>query len=789
MKYLASLFLIFIPALLAAQQVITIQTKAEKETGIGFSSLSIKNKKTSTTIYRTTDSSGKTIVKLDPGNYEIAATAVGYESLNKTISIPFADSLISLNMKAGSKILDNIVVTARKPLLKQEDDKTIVDPEPIAQGTTNAYEVMERIPGVFMDQDGNIFLNSTSPSAIWINGREQRMSAADVATILKSLPPNAIDRIEIVRTPSARYDASGGGGIVNVILKKNVKIGLTGSVNAGFNQGTYGNQFSGFNINNSNGKNSLSLNVNISARNSFEDLETFRNVGKDSLISQNSRTIFPGKSFYTGFVYTTEIHPKWELSSDSRVSVNNSKNNNFTFSGFPLSASTFRINQTDVQNNGQNLNINQGVNLKHKMDSSGSEWTNDLSYSFANNTNDQSILNQIGNPVSFKQSINGDFINKSHFLAWQSNLIKKYPNKFTLETGVKTSNLWFNNSSTYFILQNNQQLLDKRRSNTYAYAENIHSAYLQGAKTFGKLILKSGLRLENTNMHGEQSFPSDTSFTIRRTDLFPYVYLSRELMKIAGYELRAYLVYRRTISRPSFGNLNPAVRIIDPFVYETGNPSLRPQFTQNMEANISVDERPIFAVGINQTKDIFSQVIYPSDSNRNIVLRTFDNLGRNKETYFRLIGAIPPGKKYFFVIGVQYNHNLYNGQYENAPINFNRGSWTGFTYHNLKITKTTNLSLNGFMRWKGQLQFYELGNFGQLNLTLSQQLFKRKLTISGGISDLFYTNQNSFFLKQGTLTANGFRKADTRRGSITLRYNFGIRKKEEKNMFDVMQSD
>jgi len=208
-----------------------------------------------------------------------------------------------------------------------------------------------------------------------------------------------------------------------------------------------------------------------------------------------------------------------------------------------------------------------------------------------------------------------------------------------------------------------------------------------------------------------------------------------------------------------------------------------------MEANISVDERPIFAVGINQTKDIFSQVIYPSDSNRNIVLRTFDNLGRNKETYFRLIGAIPPGKKYFFVIGVQYNHNLYNGQYENAPINFNRGSWTGFTYHNLKITKTTNLSLNGFMRWKGQLQFYELGNFGQLNLTLSQQLFKRKLTISGGISDLFYTNQNSFFLKQGTLTANGFRKADTRRGSITLRYNFGIRKKEEKNMFDVMQSD
>lgn len=792
MRNFAIVLLLILPFSLVAQQRLQIKTLNTLGQPISYSSILIKSKKQNTNpVYRTSDSTGSSFTQLYNGAYLIEATAIGYKASQKNISIPFSDSILTIVMSPDSSALQSIVVTARKPLMRQEDDKTIVDPENIQQGTTNAYEVMERIPGLFMDQDGNIYLNSTSPSAIWINGREQRMSAADVATILKSLPPNSIERIELVRTPSARYDASGGGGIVNVILKKNVKIGLTGSVNAGFNQGKYGNQFAGLNLNNSNGKTSTSLNINLSARNSFEDLQTDRVLTKDSIISQFSRTKYPGRSIYTGFVYTYAFHPKWEISSDSRFSLNGSTNNSLTNSGIQslTGSSIFQFNQTGVENDGQNLNLAQGLNLKHKIDSLGSEWVNDLNYNYAENQNDQAILNQFTRPTPITQNISGIFSNQSHFFSWQSNYLKKFKNKFTLEAGIKTGNLWFNNASNYFFLQNSTATLDRRRSNTYQYAENIHAAYLQGSKTFGKVILKTGLRLENTNMQGRQTFPTDTSFSIHRTDAFPYIYLSRALMSIAGYELRGYLVYRRTISRPGFSQLNPALRIIDPFLYENGNPTLRPQFTQNYEANISVDERPIFAVGINQTKDIFSQVVYQSDTTRAIALRTFDNLGKNKETYFRVIGAIPPGKKYFFVVGLQYNHNLYNGQYENAPLNFSRGSLTMFTYHNLKITKTMQFSLNGFYRWRGQQQFYELDKFGQLNMTLSKLLFKKKLTLSASLSDMFYTNWNQFYLKQGSLTATGYRKADTRRISFTIRYNFGIRKKEDKSMFDLVPNE
>jgi len=299
--------------------------------------------------------------------------------------------------------------------------------------------------------------------------------------------------------------------------------------------------------------------------------------------------------------------------------------------------------------------------------------------------------------------------------------------------------------------------------------------------------LKTGLRLENTNMIGQQTVPTDTTFSVRRTDAFPYIYLSRSLLKIAGYELRGYLVYRRSITRPSYSLLNPAIRILDPFLYEKGNPSLRPQFTQNYEANISVDERPLFAVGINQTKDIFTQVLYQADSSRRQAFRTYDNVGSNREMYFRGIAAIPPGKKYFFVVGAQYNHNNYDGSYEGAPLVFRRGSWTLFSFHNLKLTKTTQLSFQGFVRFKGQLQFYELSTFGAMNSNLSQQLFKRKLTLTLSVNDILYTNRNNFLLAQGSVKANGERYGDTRRFGLNLRYNFGIRKKEkEEGMMDQL---
>ena len=738
--------------------------------------------------FTVTDSAGVASFKLMQGYpYIVELSSVEYKSFRKNITVRGDHPVFAFIAEPAVRKLNNVVVTATRPLMRQQDDKTIVDPEPLVSVSTNAYEIIEKTPGIYMDQDGNIYLNSTTPATIYINGREQKMSAADIATMLKNLPPNAISSIVILRTPSARYDASGSGGIVNVVLKKGIRIGLTGSVTLGANQGVYGNRFVGLNLNNSNGKMSTYLNLQIAKRNSFDRIRTDRFFAADSLLSQDAYTKYPGSNYYVGYGINYQLNRKWELAYDGRFSFNknNSHSNNTSIITKSSTGTVNSNNEAFVDNDGNNFNLNQGLNLKYKIDSAGSEWTTDLSYTFTPNTTNQQFTTAYHIPVHSDLVGDGQLKNRLQFFSAQTNLVELLSGSLTTEAGIKTTGVFFNNNTNYYHQANGTRVADMIRSGSFRYMENINSAYVQASKRISGIVLKAGVRMENTNMSGHQLAPNDTSFDIHRTDFFPYIYLSKSIMKVMGYDIRAYLVYRRTITRPAYEYLNPAQRYIDPYLFETGNPSLRPQFTRNYEANISANEHPIFAVGINDTKDIFTQVVYPTDTNSRVSYRTYDNLGANREIYFRALGAIPPGKRYFFVVGLQYNHNLYEGQYENKPLAFNRASYTVFTYQTFKITPLTVFTLNGFARFNGQLQFYELSTFGSLNLSLAQQFLKKKLVVTLSMNDLLYTNNNHFVLQQGTVDASGFRESDTRRFGINLRYSFGIRKKEENNMLNM----
>jgi iron complex outermembrane receptor protein len=737
---------------------------------------------------KVTDSSGIVIFDLMQANrYKVTVTSVNYSPVQKGITIKNDPASFTVLLENAAKTLDAVVIQSTKPLMRQEDDKTIVDPENLAASSASGYEVLEKTPGLFVDQDGNISLNSTTPATVYINGREQKMSTADIASLLKSLPPNSIASIEILRTPSAKYDASGGGGIVNIVLKKGIKIGLTGTVNTGMNQGKYGTRYAGINLNNNNGAFSAYLNAQYTHKNTYDEIKTDRIFAADSMLRQDAVTIYPGNNYYLGYGMSYELNKKWEVSYDGRITLTDSHNSSVNESAISeISTGNIFINNiANVSNKNNSFFLSQGISSKLKIDTTGSEWTNDISYNYTPNTTSQQFITNFTKP--FIASALGDGYIKTHlgFFSAQSNLVWKFPKKFTVETGLKSTITGFKNSTDYFNIAGGLRTKDEIRTSSYNYHERINAGYIQASKTLSGITLKVGTRLENSSMKGKQQIPNDTTFNINRTDFFPYLYLSRSLMKIMGYELRGYLVYRRTISRPGYQLLNPSQRFVDPYLFETGNPALRPQFTQNYEANISVDERPIFAIGVNDTKDIFTNVVYQSDTSSRVAYRTYDNLGTNKETYFRILGALPPGGKYFIVAGFQYNSNFYEGSYEGKPLSFKKGSWSVFTYQTLKLSGTSQLTLNGFARFNGQQQFYELSPFGALNLSINQQFFKKKLIITLSGNDLFYTNNNNFTLNQGSVSASGFRKSDTRRFGINARYNFGIRKKEEKIFLNI----
>ncbi len=787
---------LFFAHLSSRAQEITVSFKItnKKKEPVPYANFQLVNRTDSTQVLvRAADSTGKVKFELKKGGqYDLTITSANYKTIDKGLLVRGDQTVFQFVAEPREKTLEGVVVRSRKPLMKQEEDKLVVDPENLVAASSNGYEVIEKTPGLFVDQDGNVYISSMTPATVQINGRDMKMGAADVATMLKNLPPNAIQKIEIVKTPSARYDASGGGGIVNVVLKKGVKIGMTGSVNGGWQQGKYGNGNIGLSLNNNTGKRNYSFNISYNRRNNFERIYTERIFAPDSLLRQDATTVYPGNAFYSSFSMTWQLSKKFELTYDAEGTYNNF-NNRSNNSNLLLKNSTnniFSNSLNNVINKGHSLSYGSGMETKYMIDTLGSEWTNDIFIRHSEDEGNQVFVTNYSLPLI--PVFGGDGINHSYrnFFTGRSDLKLKWKKKITLETGVQSTVLKFKNHSDYFKEQSGNRQKDAARTNSFNYSQNINSFYLQGTKSFKKdLVLKLGARLENTNMEGRQIIPGDTSFSIHRTDLFPYIYLSKPLLKIMSYELRGYVVYRRSIRRPGYDQLNPYSRYVDQYLTETGNPALRPQFTNNYEVNVSVDEKPILALGLNDTKDIFTNVVYQADSSRSQAYRTYDNLGSNKEWYFRAIGALPPGGKYFIVLGTQYNHNLYDGIYEGKPLSFSRGTWSFFTYQTYRLDQRSVITLNGFVRFRGQQQFYELSSFGALNMSVNRKFIKDKLIITLSGNDILRTNKNDFLIRQGSVNATGFRLSDTRRFGLNIRYAFGVKKKEENKFLNIDQPD
>lgn len=723
--------------------------------------------------------------------YLVTVSAAGLQEESRRIEIADSSVNIVIGMTERISSLGNVTIVSKKPLIKQDDDKTIVEAEPLANSSTNAYEVLEKTPGAIVDQDGNVYLNSTIPATVFINGREIKLSSSDLASLLKSLPANSVSKIEILRTPSAKYDASSSGGIINIVLKKGVKLGTSGSVNLGYIQGIYATETVGFNLNKGSGKINSYLSYQFSNRNNYETLNSDRFIISDSsLLSQRSYTTYPSINNYISAGTDIAFTSKFSAGYDLRITATNGKSNATNPINI-INAVTQNLlgkNQSDIYNKNTSAYIGNTLSSKYKIDSIGSEWSAQFEYNYYKYSNTQDYSNYSFLPAKPVVTGNGDNSNRKNIFVLQTDLTLKLPGKYTLEAGFKASISNSTNSSFYYKDTGNSiKYVDQYQTNSFKYRETITAAYVQVSKTFFGFTLKPGLRFETTDIYGRQSIPKDTSLSIKRTDVFPYIFLKHKLFRIFHFPqpLVANVIFRRSIKRPYYEILNPYPKYVDQYLFDVGNPNLRPQFTTNYELNVTYDEIPVLAIGINDTKDIFSNVTY-QDNITKIAYRTYDNLGKNKEIYVRAVGGVPPGGKYFFYIGGQYNHTKYSGFYQGLPLNYSRGTWTFFMFHELRATTSLTFNMQAFMRTKGLQNLYELNNFGGLYISANKSVLKKKANIILWISDVLHTNHVDFSLKQGTVQAEGSRINDTRRIGLTLRYNFGIKPKEvKKNTFEA----
>jgi iron complex outermembrane recepter protein len=740
-------------------------------------------------ILRTKDSSILSVKTLKnnaffsvPSNtaYFLRLTAVGIVPVFQNIEIGNADTTLTIIANTKAKNLDAVVVTSTKQFIKQEDDKTIVDAEPIANSSTNALEVLEKTPGAIVDQDGNVYLNSATPATIYINGRELKLSAADISSLLKSLPANSVSKIEILRSPSAKFDAASSGGIVNIVLKKGVKLGTNGSIDASYFQGVYATETIGFSVNKSQNKLNTYLSYNFTNRESFFVLNSEQPLSLINVLRvQQSYTKFKATTNYASAGFDYAINNKWNIALDTRFTANNNRGNvKNDINLLTLNRqSQIGNNVSLVSNIGPTYFLGNTFSTKYKVDSLGSEWTNSLDYSYYKNDNEQ--LYQNVNIIPQKNTLfgDGDILNKKNIVAFKSDLVLKTKSKVTIEAGTKINYSASNNNALYFADSSTGKYLNNYQTNAFKYEENIAALYLQVSKTFSGFTIKPGVRLEHTDITGNQLVPTPNTFKIKRTDVFPYIYLRHGLGKVIGFKLTGNLIFRRSITRPYYEALNPFPKFVDQYTYDIGNPNLRPQITNNYEFNVNANEFPIFSVGLNDIQDIFTTL---TNARADTLFRTWDNLGKNKEVYMRLVAGIPPGKKYFFYLGTQMNMINYDGFYNGEIFKYKRASWNIFTFHSYKATPTLNISLQGFMRINGVFNFFETSTFGSLNLSANKSILKKKMNIILSVNDALLSNRFNFNVDVPKFIGSGNQYADSRRIGIAIKYNFGLKPKPER---------
>lgn len=710
--------------------------------------------------------------------YSLSTSALSFKPAQTDFTVKSIGLTVDIRLQPAGNELKSVVIVARRPLIRLEDDKEIVDAEPLAAASSSAYEVLEKTPGA-VAIDGNIYINSSTPAVIQINGRDIKLRGEDLTALLKSLPANAIVRIEILRTPSAKYDASSSGGIINIVLRKGVRLGRSGSANVSSFQGVYNTTSAGVSLNQTQGENTSYLGYQFSSRHSFQELNTQRAASLQTAIDQAAYTRFNSSNHNLRGGIDYGFSPRFNLAYDGMVSYNqNTSNADNTSRIFSNNQEIGRV-LSPSNSQGSTVYLSNVFSGKWKPDTLGSSWDNVAEYKLYADNGTQDYRNELTQLPGNYTLGNGDRRSFNHLITLQSDYTAVLPKGWKAEAGARFDLTLANTRADYQTDTNGSGAVPNLfQSAHFGFQQRVSAGYLQFSKTFWGITVKPGLRLEHTFMDGQQTYPQQSDFTIARTDLFPYLYLRRPLWKMFKTELVANLTFRRSIERPGFNMLNPAPRYIDPFLYDLGNPNLRPQMTDKYELNVTFMDFPVFALGYRDNKDLFTNVAY-QDAKTGIAYNTYDNLGGQKEYFLRLVAGIPPMGKYFFVASAEYTYRKYDGFYQGVPFHFERGSWVAFTYHQLKLTKTLNLSAYGFWLFKGFERFYELQDFGAVNASATKTFKGGKFSVVASVNDVFRTNRQTFLLNQPGIYATGNRAEDTRRFGLTLRYNFGIKEKEK----------
>ncbi len=672
--------------------------------------------------------------------------------------------------------LEEVTVKATRPEIIIEADKTIVNVEGtvMAEGS-NAFDVIGRSPGVYVDQDGNIILNGRSGVTVMINDRPTYMSALDLSNFLRAMPAENIKSIEVINNPSSRFDAEGSAGVINIRLKKNTVDGMFGNVQLGGQYNGLWAPISGISLNVKKGKWSTNANLNYNHFANVNELEIERNFTFEdgtSIFYQKSEIAQRNKNLFFNGSANYEINENQNIGFNIQASdnLNASINNSMTDI---ISSGTNDISYLDSYNDGNGGSNRLFANLHYdaKLDTSGTKITSDVDFTRMNSDSKSFLSNQYWTGNS-QENLTKDRIQTLNDMFYtiftaKVDFIRPLGKGRTLEAGVKGSWVESDNNLDLSRSVEDGPFEEQQGSNRFIYNENVLAAYASYKGNFSeKLSFQAGLR-------GEYSDITGNSVTLEKLNnqqyfnLFPSAFLQHKVSD--NYQI-VYNINRR-ITRPNYRLLNPFIYYIDPLTAETGNPSLKPQYSNNIEMNHVVKGSYQFSLTYSETEDAFNQVFIQNQENKTTVTFT-DNFDKTSNVNFRAIAPLQIKEWWSTSNMVQVTYNRFKSQIGNDYLDNAQTSYMLRTQHNLNLPKGFKLEMIGMYLGPQIWGQGMIDGFGWVDAGITKSLMKDKVTIAVNGTDLFRTQVIYADIKFAEIDTN-FRQYRSNQGvRFTVKYNF-----------------
>ncbi|QCR22513.1 outer membrane beta-barrel family protein [Pontibacter sp. SGAir0037] len=719
--------------------------------------------------------------EVSEGEYELAIRFLGYK--NKSIR-QIAISATRQQQQVGTIALapqttqlKEVEVQALRPTITHEADKMVVSIEgtALAAGRT-AYDVLSRVPGVFVDQDGNIQLNGRSGVTVMLNGKLTYLSASDLRTMLEGMSAENIRNIEIITNPSAKYDAEGSSGILNINLKKNDLRGINGSV---YVNSTYNFKQAGY----ATGGN---INYKSGRFNSFLSLDQMKRIGNregtftrefygeqttyfDQVAAGNHKNLGP-PTFRAGTDFElNDKHSIGGMASLNDITLWMNFNTDTYIGAGPAQPETFI--EADNFTNNRFVNLTTNLHYVGKLDTAGTTLSADLDlvkianrgYSEFNNYT-RYLLDQQPEKQEFLYT---DTDNGFTIYAAKIDFTRPLSKEAKLEAGVKASQVVSDNDSRFYIKNDDALTLDRSRTNHFLYDERIYAAYLNvNGKLGERYTVQAGLRAEQTASEGK-SLTTGQVTDREYLNFFPSIFVQQKIDE--NYQIS--YSYSRRIQRPNYGNLNPFIIYRDPYTYVQGNPQLRPQYTQAI--GITQTFKKVYSLVFNYqyVQDVMAELPVLDVENATTIYTTgnVDNLQNIS------LAAIAP----FKILKNWDTNNTLTLNYSeySMPVNEERVVNAQLLYmlqstHNILLPKGIQVEATSVFRGPVVSGLYKIAPMWWVHLGLRKSFLDKKLDLSINMNDVFRTYRIRFDTRIGRNINDFDQYFYARNLGITLRYNF-----------------